>query len=104
MLGGDAIMAAVSEHTGLHHSETSADGKVSLEHLECNAACDYAPVMMVNWEFYDDQTVAVARPNSSTGSCAGDPAATHRRGAVEPGARSGRRPACWPASPTGGRT
>ena len=32
------------------------DGKVTLEHLECNAACDYAPVMMVNWEFFDNQT------------------------------------------------
>jgi NADH-quinone oxidoreductase subunit E len=27
-----------------------------LEHVECNAACDYAPVMMVNWEFMDDMT------------------------------------------------
>jgi NADH-quinone oxidoreductase subunit E len=25
-------------------------------HIECNAACDYAPVVMVNWEFHDDQT------------------------------------------------
>jgi NADH-quinone oxidoreductase subunit E len=29
---------------------------VSLEHVECNAACDYAPVMMVNWEFMDNMT------------------------------------------------
>ncbi|MDT5089046.1 MAG: NADH-quinone oxidoreductase subunit, partial [Mycobacterium sp.] len=32
-----------------------------LEHIECNAACDYAPVMMVNWEFYDNQSVDSAR-------------------------------------------
>ena len=31
-------------------------GRVSLERLECNAACDYAPVAMVNWEFFDDMT------------------------------------------------
>ena len=43
VLGGDAIFEAVKEH------------------LECNAACDYAPVMMVNWEFYDNQT-----PSSAT--------------------------------------
>ncbi len=61
VLGGDAIFAAVKEHTGLGHNETSADGTISLEHLECNAACDYAPVMMVNWEFYDNQT-----PSSAT--------------------------------------
>jgi len=24
--------------------------------VECNAACDYAPVVMVNWEFMDNQT------------------------------------------------
>ena len=29
--------------------------------MECNAACDYAPVVMVNWEFFDNQTPASAR-------------------------------------------
>ena len=61
VLGGDEIFAAVKEHTGLAHNETSRDGSISLEHLECNAACDYAPVVMVNWEFYDNQTPASAR-------------------------------------------
>ncbi len=56
VLGGDEILAALEEHTGLHHDQTSADGVISLEHIECNAACDYAPVVMVNWEFHDDQT------------------------------------------------
>jgi NADH:ubiquinone oxidoreductase subunit E len=32
------------------------DGKITLERVECNAACDFAPVVMVNWEFYDNQT------------------------------------------------
>jgi NADH-quinone oxidoreductase subunit E len=48
VMGGDAIFAAVKEHLGIGHNETLADGSVSLEHLECNAACDYAPVMMVH--------------------------------------------------------
>ena len=61
VLGGDAIFATLKEHTGLTHNQTSADGTISLEHLECNAACDYAPVMMVNWEFYDNQTPQSAR-------------------------------------------
>lgn len=34
---------------------------MTLEHIECNAACDYAPVVMVNWEFFDNQTPASAR-------------------------------------------
>ena len=61
VLGGDAILASVKEHLGIGHNETTEDGRVSLEHVECNAACDYAPVVMVNWEFYDNQTPASAR-------------------------------------------
>jgi NADH-quinone oxidoreductase subunit E len=61
VLGGDAILASLKDHLGIGHNETTADGTVSLEHLECNAACDYAPVMMVNWEFYDNQTPQSAR-------------------------------------------
>ncbi len=34
---------------------------MTLEHIECNAACDYAPVMTVNWEFFDNQTVESAK-------------------------------------------
>jgi NADH-quinone oxidoreductase subunit E len=55
VMGGDAIYDSVSEHLGIKNHETTADGKVSLERIECNAACDYAPVVMVNWEFYDNQ-------------------------------------------------
>jgi NADH-quinone oxidoreductase subunit E len=61
VMGGDAIYSALQDQMGLDHDGVSADGKVSLEHIECNAACDYAPVMMVNWEFYDNQTVESAR-------------------------------------------
>ena len=58
VLGGDEILARVKDHLGIGHNETTEDGRVSLEHIECNAACDYAPVVMVNWEFYDNQTPA----------------------------------------------
>ncbi|WP_225730532.1 MULTISPECIES: NADH-quinone oxidoreductase subunit NuoE [unclassified Nocardia] len=61
VMGGDAIMAALGEHLGVRHGETTSDGKVTLEHIECNAACDYAPVVMVNWEFFDNQTPESAR-------------------------------------------
>ena len=61
VLGGDAIFGALKAHLGIGNNETTADGAVSLEHIECNAACDYAPVVMVNWEFYDDQTPQSAR-------------------------------------------
>jgi len=61
VMGGDQIFATLKEHLGVGHDETTDDGQVPLEHLECNAACDYAPVMMVNWEFFDNQT-----PESAT--------------------------------------
>jgi len=58
VMGGDAIWDAVSAHLGIGHDETTADGMITLERVECNAACDYAPVVMANWEFMDNQTPA----------------------------------------------
>src|SRR5215475_10480929 len=70
IMGGDQIYAELAEQIGGdghgnhgdalggthdHGDIKSPDGKVALERLECNAACDYAPVVMVNWEFYDNQ-------------------------------------------------
>ena len=61
VMGGDAIFAGLKEHLGVENDGVTEDGKVSLEHIECNAACDYAPVVMTNWEFYDNQTVQSAK-------------------------------------------
>jgi len=61
VLGGDAIFESLKEHLGVANNGTTPDGKVTLEHIECNAACDYAPVMMVNWEFFDNQTPESAK-------------------------------------------
>lgn len=56
VMGGDEIWRQLSDRCGVGHDETTADGKVTLERIECNAACDYAPVVMVNWEFFDNMT------------------------------------------------
>ena len=61
VMGGDAILEVLEEHLDVHAGQTTPDGKVTLEHIECNAACDYAPVIMVNWEFFDKQTPSSAR-------------------------------------------
>ena len=53
IMGGDQIYAELKEHIG---GPDTPDGKVTLQHVECNAACDYAPVVMVNWEFFDNMT------------------------------------------------
>ncbi|MFI0511303.1 NADH-quinone oxidoreductase subunit NuoE [Streptomyces sp. WSLK1-5] len=61
VMGGDAIFSELQEHLGVGNGETTDDGKVTLEHIECNAACDFAPVVMVNWEFFDNQTPDTAK-------------------------------------------
>ncbi|WP_096213527.1 NADH-quinone oxidoreductase subunit NuoE [Streptomyces sp. 2323.1] len=61
VMGGDAIFEDLKEHLGVGNGETTEDGAVTLEHIECNAACDFAPVVMVNWEFFDNQTPQSAR-------------------------------------------
>jgi NADH-quinone oxidoreductase subunit E len=60
VMGGDAIFQRLQEHLGVGNDETTEDGRITLEHVECNAACDYAPVVMVNWEFVDNQTPSSA--------------------------------------------
>jgi NADH-quinone oxidoreductase subunit E len=74
IMGGDQIFAELAAHVGAdahgngdgqnppeHGSIMSEDGKVGIERVECNAACDYAPVVMVNWEFFDNQTPQSAK-------------------------------------------
>ncbi|WP_104105635.1 NADH-quinone oxidoreductase subunit NuoE [Nocardioides sp. 616] len=66
VMGGDLILERLKEHLDVGNDETAPrregdEATVTLEHIECNAACDYAPVMTVNWEFMDNQT-----PESAT--------------------------------------
>ena len=59
-LGGEEIYARLRKRLGVGHEETAgrpgAKGSITLEHAECLAACDLAPVLQVNYEFYDNQT------------------------------------------------
>jgi NADH-quinone oxidoreductase subunit E len=84
IMGGDQIFAELAQHLGAdphadnghgaaspaggppqtppgHGDIVSADRKVGIERVECNAACDYAPVVMVNWEFFDNMTPEKAK-------------------------------------------
>jgi NADH-quinone oxidoreductase subunit E len=65
VMGGDAIFERLKDHLDIGNDETTPDDgagrTITLEHIECNAACDYAPVMTVNWELMDNQT-----PESAT--------------------------------------
>ncbi|GAA4843204.1 NADH-quinone oxidoreductase subunit NuoE [Pseudonocardia benzenivorans] len=68
-LGGDDIYARLqaclgTEDRPLGHEETAGEpgtpGSITLEHAECLAACDLAPVIQVNYEYFDNQTVESA--------------------------------------------
>ncbi len=68
-LGGDAIYERLQRDLGsdgrpLDHEGTAGEpgstGSITLEHAECLAACDLAPVLQVNYEYYDNQSVESA--------------------------------------------
>jgi NADH-quinone oxidoreductase subunit E len=61
LMGGDEIYETISDELGIGMNETLEDGTVTIEHAECLAACDYAPVVTVNYEFFDNQTVESTR-------------------------------------------
>ena len=63
VMGGQEVYDELSEHLGVGHDETTTDGKITLEHAECLAACDYAPVVTVNYDFAIDQ----ATPENTVG-------------------------------------
>ena len=62
ILGGEDVFDRVADKLGVHHNETTEDGTFTLEHAECLAACDFAPVVTVNYEFFDNVT-----PDSAEG-------------------------------------
>ncbi|GIJ26526.1 hypothetical protein Vqi01_16880 [Micromonospora qiuiae] len=79
VLGGQKVYDTLAEHLGVGHDETTADGKITLEHAECLAACDYGPVMTVNYDYFDgvdpqtavdlvDELRAGGRPTPSRGA------------------------------------
>ena len=45
---------------GIDYVRVRADGNFDLERIECQAACTHAPVMTVDWEFFDRMTPADA--------------------------------------------
>jgi NADH-quinone oxidoreductase subunit E len=63
-LGGDDIYKRLSEKLGVGHEGTAGEpgtqGSITLEHAECLAACDLAPVLQVNYEYFDNQTTESA--------------------------------------------
>lgn len=53
LLGGDDVLAAIEDESGVPHGETDPDGVLSVEHVECIGACGGAVAVQVNYELIE---------------------------------------------------
>jgi NADH-quinone oxidoreductase subunit E len=56
LVGGVELWEQACHKLGIGHKQVSADGRVSLEEVECMGACSWAPAIQVNYDFYHDVT------------------------------------------------
>ncbi len=57
LCGSDAIVSAVERHLGIKIGESTPDGRIYLkQEEECLAACNNAPMMMVDHVFHENLT------------------------------------------------
>ncbi len=61
LLGGDDVLHAVEDQSGVPHGETDEEGLISVEHVECIGACGGAPAVQVNYELIEGVTPEKAR-------------------------------------------
>jgi NADH-quinone oxidoreductase E subunit len=52
--GSDAIVRAIEERLGITLGQTTADGKFTLDEVECLASCGTAPMMQVNEDYIEN--------------------------------------------------
>jgi NADH-quinone oxidoreductase subunit E len=50
LVGGDEVLHALEDESGVPHGETDSDGVLSVEHVECIGACGGAVAVQVNYE------------------------------------------------------
>ena len=55
---GDKLWEHACRKLGIGNKETTADGRISIEEVECIGACSWAPAVQVNYEFHHDMTPA----------------------------------------------
>lgn len=56
LVGGAELWEQACHKLGIGHKETTKDGCISLEEVECIGACSWAPAVQVNYDFYHDVT------------------------------------------------
>lgn len=52
LLGGQELLDYLKEKLGINLGETTEDKKFTLTSVECLGACEHAPCMMVNYDYY----------------------------------------------------
>ena len=56
LVGGAELWEQACHKLGIGHKETTKDGRISIEEVECMGACSWAPAIQVNYDFYHDVT------------------------------------------------
>jgi NADH-quinone oxidoreductase subunit E len=52
LVGGAELWDRACAKLGIGHKQVSADGRISLEEVECMGACSWAPAVQVNYDFH----------------------------------------------------
>lgn len=56
LAGSDEMYDFISEETGLVNGETDAEGRFSLQKVECLGSCPTAPVLQINDSYFENVT------------------------------------------------
>jgi NADH-quinone oxidoreductase E subunit len=56
LLGAEEITEHLSEKLGVEVGETTADGRFTLQEVECLGFCDLAPCLQVNFDYHEKVT------------------------------------------------
>ena len=56
LAGGEELYEHASKTLGIGNKETTADGQLSLEEVECIGACSWAPAIQMNYDFHHHVT------------------------------------------------
>jgi NADH-quinone oxidoreductase subunit E len=51
-LGSDSLIDHLKDKLGILEGETTADKKFTLTTVECLGACEQAPCMMINFDYF----------------------------------------------------
>lgn len=51
-VGAEDLFEHARQTLGIDHKETTADGLITLEEVECMGACSWAPAIQINYDFH----------------------------------------------------